>query len=106
MPKVLNVKDGARPGRDAVYIGRPAPRYGLRGSKWQNPFKIPRDGTRDQVWVAFEEWLFGRRPSPPGHRADPAELMAALPELRGKDLICWCAPERCHGEVLLRLANG
>jgi hypothetical protein len=31
--------------------------------------------------------------------------MAALPELRGKDLACWCAPERCHGQVLLELAN-
>jgi hypothetical protein len=25
-------------------------------------------------------------------------------ELRGKDL-CWCAPERCHAEVLIELAN-
>jgi hypothetical protein len=33
------------------------------------------------------------------------KLMAALPELRGKDLLCWCAPERCHGDVLLDLAN-
>jgi hypothetical protein len=30
--------------------------------------------------------------------------MAALPELRGKDFACWCAPLR-HGDVLLRLAN-
>ena len=32
-------------------------------------------------------------------------LMAALPELRGKDLLCWCAPEAYHGDLLLRLAN-
>jgi hypothetical protein len=31
-------------------------------------------------------------------------LMAALHELRGKDLVCWCAPERCHAEVLIELA--
>jgi hypothetical protein len=31
--------------------------------------------------------------------------MAALPELRRKDLACWCAPLPCHGEVLLELAN-
>jgi hypothetical protein len=29
-----------------------------------------------------------------------------LHELRGKDLVCWCAPKPCHGDVLLRLANG
>jgi hypothetical protein len=33
------------------------------------------------------------------------ELMAALPQLRGKDLVCWCAPAACHGDVLLELAN-
>jgi hypothetical protein len=25
--------------------------------------------------------------------------------LRGKDLACWCAPKRCHAEVLRELAN-
>lgn len=25
--------------------------------------------------------------------------------LRDKDLVCWCAPLPCHGDVLLRLAN-
>ena len=32
-------------------------------------------------------------------------LLARLPELKGKRLICWCAPLRCHGDVLHRLAN-
>ena len=32
-------------------------------------------------------------------------LMTMVPELRGKDLVCWCAPEKCHGDVLLELAN-
>jgi Domain of unknown function (DUF4326) len=31
--------------------------------------------------------------------------MDALPELRGLDLVCWCAPLPCHGDVLLRLAS-
>jgi uncharacterized protein DUF4326 len=33
------------------------------------------------------------------------ELLAAVYELRGLDLLCWCAPERCHGDVLLELAR-
>jgi hypothetical protein len=32
-------------------------------------------------------------------------LTAALHELRGKILACWSAPERCHADVLLELAN-
>jgi hypothetical protein len=39
---------------DAVYIGRAAPRYGLRASKWANPFMIGRDGERDEVIAMYE----------------------------------------------------
>jgi len=69
-----------------VYIGRP--------SKWGNPFVIGKDGTRDEVIKKYEAWL----------RTQPA-LLAALPELRGKVLGCWCAPQACHGDVLARLAE-
>jgi hypothetical protein len=34
------------------------------------------------------------------------ERMKALDELRGRDLVCFCAPASCHGDLLLRLANG
>ena len=27
-------------------------------------------------------------------------LLSRLPELRGKALGCWCAPEPCHADVL------
>jgi hypothetical protein len=33
-------------------------------------------------------------------------LVKRLPELRGKNLACWCSLDRpCHADVLLRLAN-
>jgi hypothetical protein len=92
MPKVLNHRDDGLP-TDAVYIGRPVPRRRLRGSKWANPFRIGRDGDRYTVIDKFEAWI-----------ATQPELLNALPELKGRDLVCWCAPEACHGEVLLRLA--
>jgi len=69
-----------------VYIGRP--------SKWGNPFEIGKDGTREEVVKMYAVWLL----------AQP-ELMAALPELRGKVLGCWCSPKFCHGDVLAGLAN-
>lgn len=75
-----------------VYIGRAS--ADLWDSKWRNPFKIGRDGTRAEVIQRFRVYLL----------AD-AKLMAALPELRGKVLGCWCAPMACHGDVLLELAN-
>jgi hypothetical protein len=83
MSKVVHCK------RDSfdVYIGRP--------SKWGNPFVIGRDGTREEVIAKYAAWL-----------KDQPELIAALPELRGKVLGCWCTPKRCHGNVLVMLAEG
>ncbi|QBX38634.1 DUF4326 domain-containing protein [Brevundimonas sp. S30B] len=69
-----------------VYIGRP--------SKWGNPFEIGRDGTRGEVIEKYREHVLTR-----------PDLMAALPELRGKTLGCWCAPKACHGDVLAALSS-
>ena len=69
-----------------MYIGRP--------SKWGNPFEIGKDGDRAEVIQKYREWV-----------ATQPNLMAALPELRGKVLGCWCAPKACHGDVLVSLAN-
>lgn len=34
-------------------------------------------------------------------------VLDALPELRGKNLACWCPLDKpCHADVLLELANG
>jgi hypothetical protein len=70
-----------------VYIGRP--------SKWGNPFVIGPDGTREDVVRKFEKYL----------HANPELLEAAKLELRGKDLVCFCAPLACHGDILSRIAN-
>jgi Domain of unknown function (DUF4326) len=72
--------------RHHVYIGRP--------SKWGNPFVVGKHGARAEVIALYERWLL-----------DNAPLMAALGELKGKVLGCWCAPRACHGDVLVRLAN-
>jgi hypothetical protein len=85
-PKVLNKKQLRGPAEGAVYIGRP--------SMWGNPFVIGRDGTRAEVIAKYENWL-----------AQQPRLTAQLDRLRGRDLVCWCAPRPCHGDVLLRLAN-
>jgi hypothetical protein len=84
-PRVLNKRDRIPEG--AVYVGRP--------SRFGNPFVIGRHGDRSAVVARFEAALL----------ANPDLLAAAKAELRGKDLVCWCAPEACHADVLLRIAN-
>lgn len=85
MSRVLNKHVAGTPD-GAVYIGR--------GSKWGNPFIIVRDGDRVGVIAKHEQWL-----------ADQHHLLRALEELCGRDLVCFCAPRSCHGDLLIRLAN-
>jgi len=65
-----------------------------RTSKWGNPFVIGRDGTRIEVITKYLAHL-ERHP----------ELLAALHELRGLRLGCWCKPRDCHGDILAELAD-
>lgn len=85
-PRILNKKSIASAPADSVYIGRP--------SKWGNPFAIGQHGGRFEVIAKYRGWI-----------VQQPKLMADLHELRGRDLVCWCAPFACHGEVLRELAN-
>lgn len=76
-----------------IYIGRP--------SKWGNPFShLPGTlaqftvRTRSEAVARYREWVVTQ-----------PELMAALRELKGKVLGCWCHPRECHGDVLAELAD-
>ena len=86
MPKVWNKRDPNCP-KDAVYVGRP--------SKWGNPWNICPAYPRGEVIVLFRIYATVRLSEDP-HWLD---------ELKGRDLVCWCAPLACHGDVLLELAN-
>ncbi len=70
-----------------VYIGR--------GGPWGNKFEIGQHGSRAEVIEKYRAWII-KQP----------ELLARLPELRGKVLGCYCAPAACHGDVLIELLNG
>ena len=77
-----------------VYIGR--------GSPWGNPYThvwspghdlhVRIVGSREEAIEKYEEYL----------RANPY-LMAQLPYLRGRTLGCYCKPQACHGDVLIKL---
>lgn len=82
--KVYNKRHKNAP-EDAVYVGRP--------TKWGNPFLVETLG-REKAVEAYRDYLLR------------SGLIAEIGELRGKDLVCWCAPEACHADVLIELANG
>ena len=87
--KVHNKYHNTAP-KDAVYIGR--------GSMWGNPFVIGRDGDRDEVCEKYEAML--------ASQIDSGSIsIQDLAALHGKDLVCFCAPKRCHGDTLIIAAE-
>src|SRR5690606_19746377 len=104
-------KRGWRKPEGAIVVARP--------SKWGNPFKASdciaagfaatEEQARRLCVDAFRDWLHGDRwADGSGLAADKrhADYLAALPELAGHDLACWCPLDQpCHADVLLELAN-
>ena len=107
---------------DAVYVGRP--------TKWGNTARVgdcvwcwwgKHDGphTPATVQEAVDVYRIGWEASAAAEasigRMTPEELRLTgvsgisvdlFAELRGRDLACWCPPDRpCHADVLLELAN-
>lgn len=95
----------------AVYVGRP--------TLWGNPF----GGENGHAAASYRRWLLhGNTVSPMlgvticchdrpecrerGDCLRRREILTRLPELRGRDLACWCGVDQaCHADVLIDLAN-
>ena len=94
--RVVNVKHDSE---YDVYIGHQMPfrLCKLKKSIWANPYaKAMHKGeiTREEALAKYRE-----------HVLSKPELVERLPELRGRILGCWCAPDACHGDVLVKLAD-
>lgn len=87
-----------------------------RTSRWGNRFKVAdciesgfasgRIEARGVVVKAFGDWLDGEWPEVhPGRRR---RIIAELASLKGRDLACTCPVDfmPCHGDELIRRANG
>jgi hypothetical protein len=83
--KVLNKAVRNSEHANSVYIGR--------GSPWGNRYKIGVHGDREEVIRKFREYA----------EAVILEYPDWLEPLKGKDLVCFCAPLACHGDVLLEM---
>lgn len=83
IPTVRNVRDvGKHSNDDQQYVGR--------RTKWGNPYKIENGRTREEAIALFRIHL--------NHMLE--EDPDFLEPLRGKDLVCWCAPKACHADVI------
>ena len=81
---VVNIKFGDK---YDVFIGR--------GSCWGNPYHIGQDGNREEVIEKYRKWIMER----------PELIKRAKEELKGKCLGCYCSPNKCHGDVLVKISE-
>jgi hypothetical protein len=92
VPRVLNKRTAtAEELASAVFVGRP--------SEWGNPFTFGDGRTREQAIAYFRQHLEWRIKNCPNY------VDKLRTELRGKNLVCFCAPLPCHADVLLEYAN-
>ena len=92
---VENVQDWITNGAgNNVYIARETPHHPR--SEWCNPYKLKDYGyNRGKVLKLFEQYIVRNK-----------KLVQKLKKkLKGKVLGCWCAPKRCHGEILHKMAG-
>ena len=109
---------GWRMPENTVYVGRP----GVFGNPFGGDHIVTDPLTDKQVpetLRAYREFVVSgieNRPSTTGHfwgaidglagYPERSRLIARLPELRGKDLACWCPLDQpCHADILLEIAN-
>ncbi|SRR5216684_590748 len=78
-----------------VYIGRVG--FGMDGT-FGNPFKLWKDGDRDQILQKFRTYFFKRLNNDP-------QYLAQVQTLKGKILGCFCSPRPCHGDVIVEYLN-
>lgn len=77
-------------GDDVIYIGRP--------SRWGNPFPAVGDRDRDEACNLHEMWLAL-------NYLDGRVTDEDFDGLCGMALQCYCAPKRCHGNTLAKVAD-
>lgn len=95
--KVLN-KHKARRGVYGIYIGR--------GSPLGNPYIIGKHGTRDEVIDKYEIYLKQKIAENDRQIVDALSGIAELgQQYHGVNLICFCKPCRCHGDIIKKIVT-
>lgn len=105
-PTVGNIREpGARDDPNALYVGRAVKRgkWQMDASVYANPFTITARQTRSDALRQYEKMWRNRLSKRPFLPEEDGRWLALLRYLSGKRLLCWCSPQRCHADVLVRL---
>ena len=98
--KVLNMKNCSREEKEnSVYIGRNSAYYNLEeidyfNGKYRNIFEIGKDGNGYEVVEKYEKDIRSKY-----------SVEEIKRDLKGENLLCWCAPNYCHGNILKKICE-
>jgi hypothetical protein len=80
-------------GDHGEYVGRP--------SALGNPFKLEHESQRNQVIQQYELWLQERIKARDTQVCHELNRLYRIARDQGVlELTCWCAPKRCHADVI------
>ena len=96
--EVFNVKDAVAEGWEVVYIGRGC--YGRKQSALHNPFRLKCEADRDKCIGLYKEYLLKSVKEKGPVREEMKRLYRLVKSGRHVALVCYCAPKRCHGDVI------
>lgn len=92
---------------DNVYVGRNGRvfihengnkrAYVYGSSKWCNPHKVDKDGSLETVLEQYRHHLNELLKD----EVNREEFL----KLKGKNLGCWCKPNKCHADIILEVLN-
>lgn len=81
---------------NAVYIGRRNEKFGLEESIFKNPFYLKDNEPRGSTIEKYRQYLWKEVLE---QRITKEDILS----LEGKDIVCYCKPKACHGDVVKAL---
>lgn len=86
-----------------VYVARTNTHYGLERSALANPFKVNELGREDAI-ANYRVWLWKKILNEDDAVMEALRVISNLNENSEREtaLVCWCHPEPCHAEIILR----
>lgn len=85
--KILNKKTDIIPS-NSLYVGRP--------NKYGNPYKIGKDGTREEVILKYKKYLWNKLQNKDWKNQFIKDIANT------EYLVCWCSPMACHASIIIK----
>lgn len=92
----INIRNKKTYQGEGFYIGRPSP--------LGNPFKVSKYLTREEAINQYENWIIRKLIEEDKEITEYLHILFAnLIKHSQINLICWCHPKPCHGQVIEKL---